>query len=115
MKCEVEYIHEDRVRRVEERMIGEEDVSDVSEIFKALGDPTRMKIMHSLSIEELCVCDLAKLINMSVSAVSHHLRILRNLRLVKHKKEGKMVLYSLDDHHITDLISSCIEHVQEER
>ncbi len=113
MKCGVEYIHRDAVERAENQMIDEGVVLDSATVFKALSDPTRIKILHALSITELCVCDLAKMMGMSVSAISHHLRLLRALRIVKFRKEGKVVFYSLDDVHISALIKSCVEHVQE--
>ena len=115
MKCEVEFIHKDAVEKARKQMIDEDVVLDSAEIFKALSDPARIQILHALSISELCVCDLAKMLDMSVSAISHHLRILRSLRIVKFRKEGKVVFYSLDDVHISSLITSCVEHVMEGR
>lgn len=86
----------------------------VAETFKVLGDPTRTKIIFALFTAELCVCDLASLLNTTSSAVSHQLRILRNMRLVKYRKEGKMVFYSLDDDHINNLFHECLRHVEED-
>ncbi len=83
----------------------------MAEIFKALGDPTRLKIIYVLSKSPLCVCDIASLLDMTQSAISHHLRLLRNLKLVKFKKEGKMVIYSLDDDHVLRLFKEGLEHV----
>jgi len=83
----------------------------LAEIFKALGDPTRLKIIYVLSKSPLCVCDIASLLDMTQSAISHHLRLLRNLKLVKFKKEGKMVIYSLDDDHVLRLFKEGLEHV----
>jgi ArsR family transcriptional regulator len=83
----------------------------MAETFRALGDPTRVRILHALSGRELCVCDLAALLDMTSSAVSHQLRLLRHLRLVRPRKAGRMVYYSLDDDHVVDLFQRCLEHV----
>jgi DNA-binding transcriptional ArsR family regulator len=111
--CQVSVINEKKVKAVKNKMLGETEFSDLSEIFKALGDPTRMKILYALSKNELCVCDIASVLNMSVSAVSHQLRILRNLKIVKNRKEGKIVHYSLADEHILQLIKMGYEHTNE--
>ncbi|MBF0120711.1 MAG: winged helix-turn-helix transcriptional regulator [Desulfobacterales bacterium] len=86
---------------------------DLAEIFKILGEPTRVKILHALSKEELCVCDIASLLNSKQSAISHQLRLLRAAKIVKFRKEGKMVYYSLDDEHIANLFDEGIRHVEE--
>lgn len=91
----------------------EDEVTDLSETFRTLGDPTRVRILDALSHGELCVCDLAALVRMSESAVSHQLRLLRNLRLVKPRREGRMVFYALDDRHIITLFRQGLRHVQE--
>ncbi|MBO8126903.1 MAG: winged helix-turn-helix transcriptional regulator [Firmicutes bacterium] len=91
------------------------EVTGLSELFKVLGDETRTKILYLLSLQELCVCDLADLLEMSLPAVSHHLRLLKAMRLVKHRREGKQVFYSLDDQHIVELIKQAQEHFQEGR
>ena len=90
-------------------------VGGVSEIFRVLGDETRTRIVWALSQQELCVCDIADLLGVSSSAVSHHLRLLRSLRLVKYRREGKMAYYSLDDDHIVQLIRAALEHYEEQR
>lgn len=113
--CEVSAINPKKVSAVMKKMEPAGSLMKVSETFRALGDLTRTKIISALAIEELCVCDIAALLNTTKSAVSHQLRILRNLRLVKYRKEGKMVFYSLDDHHITSLISECLRHVNEKK
>lgn len=92
--------------------IAYDDAQQVAEIFKALGDATRVRILDALSKRELCVCDLAAVVDMGQSAISHQLRLLRNLRLVKYRKDGKAVVYSLDDEHITSLLSQGIEHIK---
>nr|WP_297212912.1 metalloregulator ArsR/SmtB family transcription factor [Thermodesulfovibrio sp.] len=86
-------------------MKDEATIQRIAETFKVLGDLTRTKIIFALSQEELCVCDIANLLGTTKSAISHQLRILRNMRLVKYKKEGKMVFYSLDDEHIKNLFN----------
>jgi len=86
------------------------EIAGISELFKALADETRTKILHLLGQRELCVCDLAFLLEMSLPAISHHLRFLRALRLVKSRKEGKMVFYSLEDAHVLTLIEQAREH-----
>lgn len=89
------------------------EVEGLSEIFKVLGDETRTKILYLLAQERLCVCDLAVILEMTLPAVSHHLRLLKALRLVKFQREGKMVYYSLDDDHILNLIREAQEHFAE--
>lgn len=110
-KCEVECIHKDKVLNAKNKALSAAEVLSLAEIFKALGDPTRIRILHALSLEELCVCDLAKVLEMNQSAISHQLRVLRNLRVVKYRKEGKMVFYSLDDDHIINLFSQGLAHI----
>lgn len=90
------------------------EVEGLSEIFRVLGDETRTKLIYLLSLEELCVCDLAEILGISVPAVSHHLRLLRAMRLVKYRRDGKSVYYSLDDHHIISLIRQAQEHFSED-
>jgi len=91
------------------------EAAGLSEIFKALGDETRTKILYLLAFRKLCVCDLAVILEMSLPAISHHLRLLKALRLVKYVRDGKMVYYSLDDEHILNLIREAQEHFAEER
>ncbi len=92
--------------------LAERDAQLIAETFKILGDPTRVKILYALSKRELCVCDISAVVALGQSAVSHQLRLLRGARLVKHRKEGKMVWYSLDDEHISLLLAQGIEHVK---
>lgn len=91
------------------------EVTGLSEIFKVLGDETRTKILYLLAQQKLCVCDLATVLDMTLPAISHHLRLLKALRLVKYSREGKMVYYSLDDEHILNLIKEAQEHFAEGR
>ena len=93
-------------------MINEEDAVKLSEVFKVLGDPTRIKILYVLSKFEMCVCDIADALDMTQSAISHQLRLLRAMRLVKFRKEGKSIFYSLDDDHIVQLFNQGMEHIQ---
>jgi DNA-binding transcriptional ArsR family regulator len=106
-----EIIDPDAVRRVYEHQIAAELIAQVAEIFKALADPTRVRIMHALSHAELCVGDLAAVLEMSESAVSHQLRLLRGLRVVRARRDGKLVFYALDDEHVTRLFQLSLEHL----
>ncbi|MFO0754121.1 MAG: metalloregulator ArsR/SmtB family transcription factor [Thermodesulfovibrionales bacterium] len=108
------YVDQERVLSVLQGMKSEPVMKRIAETFKVLGDPTRTKIVYALSSAELCVCDLAGLLATTRSAISHQLRILRNMRLVKYRKEGKMVFYSLDDGHIRNLFNECLRHIEEE-
>jgi ArsR family transcriptional regulator len=111
--CEVQCVDKFKVEKVRAAMIGDNIGLCLSDIFKVLGDPTRVKILYALAMEELCVCDIASLLGMSLSAISHHLRVLRNLRLVKYRKEGRIVYYSLDDAHVKRLLEVGVEHAKE--
>ncbi len=111
--CSVTAVDLKKVTAVRKQLPGDEEIRALAETFKVLGDSTRIRIVMALALQELCVCDLAALINLSVSAISHQLRLLRNLKLVKFRKEGKMAYYSLDDEHIGNLIKQAREHVNE--
>jgi ArsR family transcriptional regulator len=100
------------IEKLREKVV---EVAGLSEIFKVLGDETRTKILYLLFNNKLCVCDIASILEMSLPAVSHHLRLLKAFRLVKYAREGKMVYYSLDDDHIINLIREAQEHFAEER
>lgn len=112
---ECSIIHEDVIERVKQQMPNEMPVYEVSELFKVFGDSTRSRIICALRVEEMCVCDLAALLNMTQSAISHQLRILRSSRLVKSRKQGRVVYYSLDDEHIGEIFSLAFAHIMEER
>ena len=112
--CEVPVIHEDVLARVREKMPAEEPVYEVSELFKVFGDSTRARIICALNIEEMCVCDLSVLLNMTQSAISHQLRLLKVSRIVKSRKQGRVVYYSLDDAHIGQIFAMAFDHVMEE-
>lgn len=111
--CAVKIINEEKVKKVQKQMISEEFFYDISENFKSMGDKTRLKILYALSKQELCVCDLSAVVDMSISLVSHQLRLLRDKKLVKYRKEGKSVYYSLDDDHVVQLIKMSYDHVTE--
>lgn len=110
--CQTKAIDAERVVRVAGLMLGEGVYQDLSEVFRALGDRSRVQILDALSREELCVCDISAIVAMSPSAVSHHLRTLRNLRLVRSRKAGKKVYYTLRDMHVTVLLAQALDHVQ---
>lgn len=109
--CKCNEIHNDIVCKVEENMISEETSVALAEFFKVLGDSTRIKILYALSVNEMCVCDISNLLNISQSAVSHQLRVLRTARLVKYRKEGKVVYYSLDDEHVENVFRQGLDHI----
>jgi DNA-binding transcriptional ArsR family regulator len=110
--CEVTKVHEDVVFSVKKKL---PDVTKVAQIFKALADETRLKIAYALTIqEELCVCDVSEIIGSSTATASHHLRFLRDLSLAKSRRKGKLVYYSLADHHVNELVKIAYEHAIEE-
>lgn len=111
--CEITYIDKKKVSAVKKRMKPEMTMQRLAETFKVLGDATRTKIIFALSQEELCVCDIANLLGTTKSAVSHQLRVLRNMKLVRYRKDGKMAFYSLDDEHIKNLFNEGLRHVKE--
>ena len=112
-KCDIQFIHEDKVKSARKALHDDQTTLELSETFKVLSDPTRLRIVLALNKEELCVCDLAALLEMSDSAISHQLRMLKNLRLVRYRKKGKMAYYALSDEHIEDLIRVGMRHVSE--
>jgi DNA-binding transcriptional ArsR family regulator len=109
----VSHNHQAAIRSAKKGLAGEQTIVEMAETFKVLGDQTRLKIVLTLSKQELCVLDIATVVGMSESAVSHQLRLLKSLRLVKQRKDGKMVFYSLDDEHIEDLIRVASRHSEE--
>jgi ArsR family transcriptional regulator, lead/cadmium/zinc/bismuth-responsive transcriptional repressor len=114
-RCDIAHLHPASVAALEPSLIGPDDVVDLAETFRVLGDPTRVRILDALSHGELCVCDLAAAVRISESAVSHQLRLLRNLRLVRPRRDGRMIYYALDDRHIITLFRQGLRHVQETR
>jgi len=106
-------IHDDIVRKVRDNMPEEDNLYDLAELFKVFGDSTRIKIIWALFESEMCVCDLAYLLNMTQSAISHQLRVLKSARLVRYRKSGKVVYYSLDDDHINKIFALGMQHIRE--
>lgn len=112
--CESNVIHDEAVERVRGAIQDEDPIYEVAELFKVFGDSTRARIICALNVSELCVCDLSCLLNMSQSAISHQLRILKQARMVKNRRAGKVVYYSLADEHIKTLFEIAFEHVMED-
>ena len=111
--CEEDCIHENLLKIVNEKMPAETELYDLSELFKVFGDSTRIRILFVLFEAEVCVCDLASAPNMTQSAISHQLRILKANKLVKSRREGKSVFYSLSDDHVRTIIAMGLEHIEE--
>lgn len=111
--CDCDVIHADVVDEVRQRMPNEADLYDLSDFFKIFGDSTRVKIIWALDEKELCVCDIAVLLNMTKSAISHQLKTLKQANLVKFRREGKVVYYSLKDDHVKDIFEKGMEHIKE--
>ena len=111
--CDCRVIHQERVAKAFEAALEMDTIEDLSQIFKVLGDGTRLRIVWALEQEEMCVCDLAALLQISESAVSHQLRLLRTLRLVISRRDGPVLYYSLADDHVSDLVRVGLEHVNE--
>lgn len=111
--CDCEVIHAEVVESVRSHMPQEELLYDLADFFKMFGDSTRLKLLWALDREEMCVCDLAVLLNMTKSAVSHQLKTLRQQKLVKYRKEGKTVFYSLQDEHVKNILEIGLEHIEE--
>ena len=111
--CQLRVVHLDRVARAKEEAIPKKEVEQLCLIYKAMGDPTRLRIVLALRSGEMCVCDLAALLGLSESAVSHQLRRLKDLFIVKNRREGQVLYYSLDDHHVEALLGIGLEHLRE--
>ena len=112
-QCDFIHVHQDIVDRVTEMMPDEDQLLDLAEFFKVFGDSTRIKILYVLSQAEMCVCDIATLLQMGQSAISHQLRVLKQMRLVKCRRDGRTVFYSLADGHIQTILAQGMEHIQE--
>ena len=112
-KCEVTLIHEDNVKKAINELPNDELIADLSDMFKIFGDQTRVKILMELESGELCVCDIAAVMNMSQSAISHQLRVLKQSNIVKTRRQGKVVYYSISDDHVKEIFDIAIVHVQE--
>lgn len=111
--CDCEMVHKDVVEKVQSEMMSEGDFIGMSEYFKVLGNNTRVKIVWALYKSDMCVCDLANLLSMTKSAISHQLKILRDSNIIKFEKKGKVVCYSLYDDHIIKCFENASEHIKE--
>lgn len=111
--CEFMHVHEEIIDKVERVMPDEQQLLELSEFFKVFGDSTRIKILYVLSQSEMCVCDIATLLQMGQSAISHQLRVLKQMRLVSFRREGKTVFYRLADAHIETILAQGMEHIEE--
>ena len=111
--CDIICVHEDMIQEVKKLLPEEELIKELADFYKVFGDATRVKILCVLLESEMCVCDLAELLGMTQSAISHQLRVLKQMKLVKNRREGKTVYYSLADGHIQTIISQGMEHIQE--
>lgn len=112
-RCDCDVIHQDIVNHVKEKMPPKETLSGLAELFKIFGDSTRIKILWALDEAEMCVCDISVLLNMTQSAISHQLRVLKQADLVKNRKEGKIVFYSLKDEHVKQIFNQGLNHINE--
>lgn len=112
--CEYIHVHEGIVDKVNEQMPEEDKLYDLADFFKVFADSTRIKILYVLMCSEMCVCDLAQILNMTQSAISHQLRTLKQMDLVRNRREGKTVFYSLADSHIKTILSQGLDHIEEE-
>ena len=111
--CEYMHVHPELIDKVKEGMPEEELLYDLAELYKVFGDTTRIKILYVLFEAEVCVCDLAQCLNMSTSAISHQLRVLKQARLIKFRRDGKTVFYSLADDHVRTIIGQGMSHIEE--
>ena len=111
--CDSTHIHTTTIHQVEEHMPQEETLTDLADFFKVFGDATRVKILYVLLQSEMCVCDLAEVLQMTQSAISHQLRVLKQMKLVKNRREGKTVFYSLAEGHIQTILNQGMEHISE--
>ncbi len=115
IKCDCNVIHQDVVDLVKPKIPDQDSIQDLSQFFKVFGDATRLKILSALFESEMCVCDMATLFNMTQSSISHQLIVLKQARMVKYRKEGKVVYYSLDDQHIQHIFDQGLTHINENR
>jgi ArsR family transcriptional regulator len=113
--CDVFHLDPTKVAVLKQALLADASVTALAETFRLLGDTTRVRILDAIARSELCVCDIARLLGLSESAVSHQLRLLRGMRVVRQRRSGRMVFYALDDRHIVGLFEQGLEHVQERR
>ncbi len=109
--CSCNIIHEDVVYMAKENITDDTSICNMAEFFKVLNDPTRLKIINALMLSEMCVCDICAVLGMSQPAISHHLKVLRQSKLIEYRRDGKITYYSLDDEHIKPIFNQCLEHV----
>jgi ArsR family transcriptional regulator len=112
-RCDEQCIHEDIIEKVNSELPDEEILYDLAEFYKVFADSTRIKMLYILLESEMCVCDISQILGVSQSAVSHQLRMLKQMKLVKYRREGKTVIYSLSDQHIEQILSQGLEHISE--
>ena len=113
--CNCNVVHQDTVNKVRNNMLDDDRLFGLAELFKVFGDSTRINILNALNISEMCVCDIASALNMGRSAISHQLRVLKQSKLVKYRKEGKVVYYSLDDQHVNQILEQGLNHLDERK
>jgi DNA-binding transcriptional ArsR family regulator len=113
-ECDAEHLDQSTTTARRQQLLPARTVEGLAETFRVLGDPTRVRILDALATGELCVCDIASLVNISESAVSHQLRLLRGMRLVRPRRAGRLVYYAVDDHHILELLKQAMTHVEEQ-
>ncbi len=113
--CDDNCVHADRINQAKQAVPDDDTLITLSDLFKVLGDMTRVKILSALLRSELCVCDLSEIIGMGQSAVSHQLRVLRASKIVKYRRDGKSIFYSIDDEHVRELFEVALCHISEER
>lgn len=111
--CQIRMIHPEKIARARSESIDSREIECLAQTYKALSDPTRLRIITALKSEEMCVCDLAAFLGVSESAVSHQMRRLKDLALVRSRREGQVLYYALDDDHVSDLIALGLEHIRE--
>jgi len=111
--CKIYEEHLDKILKVQKKLPDEETILEISDFFNALGNPTRLKIVFALLEEKLCTCDLSNITGLSVSAISHQLRILKDRKIVAYKKDGKNVFYRLDDEHVKEILNVALKHMEE--
>ena len=112
--CDCTALHPERINKINKNLPDIDTLYNLAELYKVFGDSTRIRILYVLFEDEVCVCDIAEILNMSISAISHQLRVLKNARLIKYRKEGKICYYSLADEHVKTIIGQGIDHVAEQ-
>lgn len=112
-QCDCEVIHKDKVEKAKNGMLDDDTLISMADFYKAMADSTRIKIINLLNNNELCVCDISSILNMTKSAISHQLKNLREMNLIKSRKVGKEVWYSLADEHVKIMFNICVEHIEE--